>query len=198
MELNNSSLPEMYSKGLLEEFNKNLSPHWTGNVFETLFTGAAKLLGAAKTQDRPVAFVVQKLNKEFAIAAIIQYFEGKDKDKVGNWSLVWTFNESDIPENAERILLTDPRSHTYFISYAGEKFGIRFKSDENLITTLTYVPVCIKKWLDENAKEKEEVTLELKDVFVARVAVENGEKVFAIEATGESTFVAKGDTSIEK
>ena len=198
MDLNNTSLPEMYSKGLLEEFNKNLSPQWTGNIFTTLFVGASKLLGVAKSKDRPVAFVIQKLNKEFAMAGIIQYFDGKDKDKVGNWSLVWTLNESDVPENAERILLTDPRSHTYFISYAGEKYGIRFKSDENLITTLAYIPVCIRKWLDENAKEKEEVTLELPDVFTARVVVENGEKVFAIEATGESTFVAKGDANIEK
>ena len=198
MELMSSSVPEMYSKGLLEEFNKNLAGTWMGQVADILFTSTAKLLGQAKQQDHPVAFVFEKINKELVAAAIIQYFEGKDKDKVGNWSLVWTFNEADIPENAQRISLDDPKTHSYFISYAGEKYGIRFKTEENLITVITYVLVCVKKWLDENAKEKEEVTIEHEGVFIARVSVENGEKVFALEATGESTFVAKGDAGIEK
>jgi uncharacterized protein YkuJ len=66
---------------------------------------------------------------------------------------------------------------------------------ENLFTeSLIY----LKKWLDENANETEEVTVEEDGVFVARVAVENGEKVFAIEMDGLVKQLVKDDASIEK
>ena len=51
---------------------------------------------------------------------------------------------------------------------------------------------------NENASEKEEVGVELDGVFQARVAVEDGKKVFAIEPAGEIKVLIKDDASIEK
>ena len=56
----------------------------------------------------------------------------------------------------------------------------------------------LKKWLDENAKEGVEVKIEQDGIFQARVAVENGEKVFAVEADGEVKNLIKDDTADEK
>ena len=63
---------------------------------------------------------------------------------------------------------------------------------------LTYLLQQIYKWLDENAKEGEEVIVEQDGIFQARVAVENGEKVFAIEPAGEVKMLIKDDAAIEK
>jgi len=56
----------------------------------------------------------------------------------------------------------------------------------------------LRRWLDENAKENEVVSIEQDGVFEARVAVENGEKVFAIEPAGEVKIIIKDDAAIEK
>lgn len=198
MKINETSLPEMYSKGLYQECNKDLAPNHTDKISDVLFNGATMLLGHAKQKDHPVVFSVNKIDNSLVIAGIIRYFENETADQPGHWNIAWTFNEDDVPEDAQILKLTDPQTHSYFIGYAGEKYGMQFKTDENLITTIGYFPRMLKKWLDENAKKTEEVLIEQDGVFQARVAVENGEKVFAVEVVGETVAKAKDDTAIEK
>ena len=78
------------------------------------------------------------------------------------------------------------------------KYGMQFKSDAMLVDCLTYALIQLKKWLDENAKEGAEVMVEQDAIFQARVAVENGEKVFAIEPAAEIKVLIKSDAMIEK
>jgi hypothetical protein len=66
------------------------------------------------------------------------------------------------------------------------------------MTTHLYALSQIKKWLDENAKEGEETVIECPGLFQARVGIEGGEKVFAIEADGEIKNIIKDDAAIEK
>jgi hypothetical protein len=54
------------------------------------------------------------------------------------------------------------------------------------------------KWLDENAKMDEEVTIEQDGVFQARVGIEAGQKVFSLEPAGEIKMLIKDDASVEK
>jgi hypothetical protein len=75
---------------------------------------------------------------------------------------------------------------------------MRFKGVSELVDCLIYALTTLKKWLDENAKENVEVSVELDGFFQARVAVENGEKVFAIEPDGEIKNLIKDDAAIEK
>ena len=56
----------------------------------------------------------------------------------------------------------------------------------------------IKKYLDENAKEGETVGVKLDGIFQARVAIENGIKVFALEADGLIKVLVKDDEAIAK
>lgn len=197
MKLNETSMPEMFSKGLFEEYSKDVAPQHTDKCCDILFNGATMVLGAAKSKDHPVAFTINKLDDSVIVAGIIRYFPSKDKNNPGSWNIAWTFNAEDIPEDAQIIKLKDAQTHSYFRGYAGEKYGMQFKDEGNLITTLTYVPTTIKKWLNENAKESEEISIEQDGVWKARVAVENGEKVFAIEVTGETTAKAKEDIALE-
>lgn len=198
MKIFETTLPQNYSKGLFEEKCYDFPAEHTDKIANVLFTAVSTFLNDVKKKDRPVSFELAEADGRVVAAAIVQYFPNEDENKPGNWSLVWTFDEADIPENTNRISIKDPNTHSYFRSIAGDKYGMRFKDPTCLVTVMTYLASQLRKWLDENAKESEEVTIEQDSVFQARVAVENGQKVFAIEPAGEIKLLIKDDTSIEK
>lgn len=198
MKLLETSLPAMWSKGLAEEKAFDLAPEFMSYMTKTLFIGVSGVLSANRNTKEPVAFVIDRLDGKIVAAAVLQLFENEDKKNPGNWNLFWTFDEADIPENAKRFSLKDPLTHSFFISPAANVCNIEFKTEAALVILMTYTVEQIYKWLDENAKADEEVTVEQDGVFQARVGVENGQKVFSIEPAGEIKMLIKNDTSIEK
>lgn len=198
MKLFDSTLPQMYSKALFEEKCFDLAPEHTDKMFDTLFTGAANLLKSVKSLEKPVAFVINELNGNMVAAAICQYFKNDDTNQPGNFSLVWTFDPTDIPEGALVISLDDTKTHSFFIAAAGSKYGIKFKDASCIVNTLGYTMSQLKKWLDENAKEGQIISVELDGIFQGRVEVQNGVKVFAVEPDGEIKNLIKDDAAIEK
>lgn len=198
MKLTETTLPQNYSKGLFEEKNYDLAPEHMDKITYTVFTATSNLLNGVKSKEKAAAFLFERIDGTVVAAAVVKYFPNEDESKPGNWNLSWTFEESDIPEDALRISLKDPQTHSYFRAVAGEKWGIKFKDVACLVTLLTYSLEQIRKWLDENASETEEVKVEQEAVFQARVAVENGEKVFALEPAGEIKMLIKDDATIEK
>jgi hypothetical protein len=198
MNLYDTQLPANWSKGLFEEKCMDLAPEHMDKIFDTLVTGVANLLNNAKSMDKPTAYVVRKVEGPFVVGCVVQFFENDDKTNPGNWNMTWTFNENDIPENASVIGIDNAQTHSYFRSVAGQKYGMIFESESSLVTLLIYAFEQLKKWLDENAKEDQEVSIEVEGLFQARVGVEGGEKVFAMEADGEIKNLIKDDAAIEK
>ena len=198
MKLFDTNLPAMYSKGLFEEKNADLALEHTDKMFDTLFTGAANLLNQAKSMDKATALCFRNIDHSLIAASIVQFFPGETDDVPGNWSIVWTFDEADIPEGSTIIEFENPQTHSYFRAVAGEKYGMRFEGVSELVDCLTYALIQLKKWLDENAKEGAEVSVEQDGIFQARVGVENGEKVFALEMDGLVKQLVKSDSAIEK
>lgn len=198
VKLMSSELPEMYSKGLFNEKNKNLAPEHTDKIAEILFESVALVLGQAVTKEKPASFVIDRIDESFIAGATCEYHPNEDPEKPGNFSLSWTVNEDDIPKNVNLLSLKDPTVHAYFKSVGGEKYGMGFKSAENLITIMTYFVECLIKWLDENAKKDERVEIEQEGVFKASVEIEDGEKVIAIEPDGLVKNLVKNDQNISK
>ena len=198
MKLFDTQMPQMYSKALFEEKCTDLAPEHTGKMLDVIFTGTANLLNQAKSKEKATVFTFRKINGDLIAAAMVRFFENEDTNNPGNWSLVWTFDDADIPEGALVIDLSDSQTHSYFRAVAGEKYGMRFEDTAAMTDCLTYALIHVKKWLDENAKEGAEVSLEFDGFFQARVAIENGEKVFAIEPDGEIKNLIKDDAAIEK
>ena len=193
-----TTLPQNYSKGLFEEKSYDLAPEHTDKISYTAFTGVSQLLAEQKSKERPTAYIMSRMDGKIVAAAICQYFESEDKDTPGNWSLVWTFDETDIPDNALKISISDVNSHPYFRAIAGDKWGMKFKDQACIIILITYFFEQLYKWLDGNAAEDEEVIIVQESVFQARVVVDNGQKVFAIEPLGEIKMMIKDDKAIEK
>lgn len=199
MKLFDTNLPELYSKYLFDEKKDDLSPDHTDKMADVLFTGVANILSEAKkTADKPVVFTITKIDNSVIIACIVQYFENEDKDNPGNWNMTWTFNESDIPADAIKIDLADVKSHSYFRGVAAEKYGMRFEDPDSIVDCMEVFAIALKQWLDINAKEGIETSVELEGIFQARSAVEGGEKVFAVTADPEIKLLIKDDAAIEK
>ena len=194
-----TSMPSALNEICLYEYSWDIRPEFAPKMLECIFITTSEILSSAKLMDKPVALVYRKPNKEMVAAAIVQFFPNNDDpSKPGNWSLVWTFNESDIPENANIMEGTDNNVYVYYRAVAGSKFNFEYDGTDviNLLNVLCLGEV--KKWLDENAKENDIVCMNLDNVFQARVSVENGIKVFAIEPAGEIKMLIKDDASIEK
>lgn len=198
MNLYDTQLPANFSRGLFEDKCMDLAAEHLDKIFDCLVTGVATLMNNSKSMDKPVAYVIKKPEGAFVVGCVVQYFPNEDKNNPGNWNMTWTFYEDDIPKDATIIDINNVQTHSYFIGVAGSKYGMTFKDEGSLVVTLVYAFEQLKKWLDENAKEGETVSIEVEGLFQARVAIENGEKVFAIEADGEIKNLIKDDAAIEK
>lgn len=194
-----TSLPNAWSEKMAYQYNWDITPIFAPKIIEVVFTATAEVLASAKLIDKPVALAYREANKQLIAAAIVQFFPNTDDpSKPGNWSLVWTFNESDIPENAQVIEGTDPNVYVYYRAVAGAKFNMEYDAPDVINALNISVLTEIKKWLDENAKENDEVVISQDGIFEARVAVEGGIKVFAIEPAAEIKMIIKDDAAIEK
>ena len=194
-----TSFPSNWSEKMAYQYNWDLRPEFVTKILECIFVATSEILSSAKLAEKPVALTYREANKQLTAAAIVQFFPNNDDPtKPGNWSLVWTFDENDIPADAQVIEGTDPNVYVYYKAVGGAKFNLEYDSSD-VINTLNVGTLSeIKKWLDENAKENDEVGISLDGVFQARVAVEGGIKVFAIEPAGEIKMLIKDDSAIEK
>ena len=131
-----TSMPNNWSEMMMYEFEWDLRPEFAAKVLDLIFTATAEILASAKLRDKPVTLVYRKANKEIVAAATVQFFANEeDPTKPGNWSLVWTFNASDIPENAQIIEGTDSNVYVYYKAVAGSKFNFEYELARNMFNT---------------------------------------------------------------
>lgn len=196
--LNETKIPQIYSTGLYSENGYDLAQEHTHKILDVLVCGTTACLAEVKSKDFPVAFVYEEANKEFIAAAIVEYFPNEDDaTKPGNWNYSWTFDKTDIPENARILTAYDNDMATFFRSVAHSKHSMGFDSVESMGDLFRYLLKTIVKWLDDNAAENEENGVSLDGVIQFRVAVENGEKVMSAEPDGEIKQLIKDDAAIE-
>ena len=196
MEFASTNLPHNISHGLYHEKGYDVAEAHVDKLFYVIFYGTSNLLKDTKSQNQPTTFMITGLKDKPVAAATVEYFDNNDNP--GNWSLTWTFNPDDIPENAVKIDLQDDNTHSYFRVIAGEKYGMKFYDRTSIVTLITYCMEQLYKWLDENAKEDAPVEIELDGIFNAKVEVVDGKKIFAIDPAGEVKTIIKDDASIEK
>ena len=191
-----TKIPMIYQTGMYSEKMMNVSWEYIDKILTTLVAGTAECLAAIKSKDYPVAFVFRQTNEEFIAASMVEYFEGA-KGEAGNWSLTWTFDEKDIPDNARRVSIFDNDFISFFKGSAFNRYGMIFDQNDYANTMFTYLLTVIKKYLLDNASETEEWGVKLDGVIQFRVAIEDGEKVISAEPDGEIKQLIKDDASIE-
>ncbi len=191
-----STLPEIFVKCVDEDADMIINATHVQKVADVLFEAVTKCLAAMKRQDRPVAFVFEELNGNFVGGAVVQYHDGGD-DAGNNWSYVWTFDRTDIPDTAKEIKMADTASHIFFNSTSSLKYHFSVK-DACVVNLYTLFMKVLSKWLTDNATAGDTVSIALDNVFEARVAVEGESVVKSLEVSGELKTLIKDDAAIEK
>jgi hypothetical protein len=198
-DLKDTKIPMSYSSGLYSEANYDIAAEHTDKILDVLVSGVTACLADIKSKDYPTAFVFKHAEKEFVIAAVVEYFKNEDDpSKPGNWNYSWTFDEKDIPENARICTPYDGSIASYFRSTGVSKYGMGFQAVNSMADIFIYLLRTISKWLDENAVEGEEAGVKLDNVIQFRVVIENGEKIKSAEPFGEIKQLIKDDAAIEK
>ena len=191
-----STLPELYQRMLETEALQIIDSSHTNRVVEVLFEAVSKCLATMKTKDKAQAFIFEELNGAFIAGAVVQYHDGGN-DAGNNWSYIWTFDESDIPENSHLIKMTDIAAHEYFNSVSYDKFHTAVK-DKCIVQLYTKFMKVLSQWLSDNAVPGETVSICYDHVFEARVDVEGEEIIKSLEVDGELKTLIKDDSVIEK
>lgn len=197
IELKESQIPQSVSTGLFKEKLIDIAPNMTEMLIDVLVSAVTQALADLKSTDIPVAFKFCKSNGDFIAGAVVQYFPNEDKSNPGNWNYSWTFDESDIPENASIKTPYDSAVASYFRGSSLSKYGFHAPQAEYYGDTMSYILSVIKKWLDENASADEEQCVKVDGIIQFRVAIEDGEKVFSAEPDGEIKQIIKSDKDIE-
>ena len=119
MEFTSTNLPHNIAHGLYHEKGYDVAEQHVHKLFYVIFYGTASYLKDVMSQETPTTFMITGTKGKPIAAATVEYFEGEGKDNPGNYSFTWTFDPEDIPENATKVDLQDPNTHSYFRVIAG-------------------------------------------------------------------------------
>ena len=130
------------------------------------------------------------------MAAVVEYNDNEDGEGQGNWNYYFTFNPKDI-EGKRRYQISSTQVHTIIAKRGYELYRIRFATP-NLITEYSVIfATLIREFLEANAKEGEEFTVEHEGYFVATSAVEDGVVEKSFLPDGAMKRLIKDDAATE-
>lgn len=179
--LKESQIPAHLVQTVLTKCGFDIDETIALNYTTCIFMAINKFMKLKKSKTEPVALEVKSLNGEFLLGACVRYHENEDPEMPGNWSYEYTFIEDDLKDVSSRFLATDSLFGSILSSVMIDNFGYVWNIDIGLGSKLTIEAInVIKAFLDSNVTESEEVELEHSDLFIARAAVEGGEKVMSI------------------
>jgi hypothetical protein len=174
------------------EYCYDVSATTVYNVIDAIIYGMADFLSFKKDKNNRVSVVIKDDRDTHLFATTVEYNEDEQDDEINNWLVSMTINKEDInPEDS----ITDNYDTTVkqCISKAGcDRSHMRF------VDSLSYTRLCqifgktLRNWLDQNAKEDEEMILE-DSLFTAACIIEDGVKIFSITPGADiKKRIAKG------
>lgn len=191
-----SSIPQNYAQYVSSAYNLRIEPVWAKPIAETLFESITQHLKNIKEKGKSAIRIDDK-DGNFLIAGVVDYHDNDDAELPGNYSYEFTTNEEDI-QNAQKVSKVTDMEFLNTASIVGTNHSMVFEKETDIIQLTSGVLKTIIGWLDSNAVEGQEVSVELDGYFVATVGVEDGEKIISIVPDGAMKRIIKDDASIEK
>lgn len=173
-----------------------LDPTQVGFIYDTTVMAISDFLGQSKSKETKTALAIKDVKGNLVVAGIVTYHKNENEEMPGNWSYEFTFNEEDL-KGCNVKLSTDPHFQRVFSKTLNRLFGVEIDDILAMQPCIEEGVNVLKQWLDVNAKENEEVSVEQPGFFVASVSVENGEKIFAIVPDGAMKRLIKDDSALE-
>lgn len=181
----------------MNNLNLDLPVQYSHYMYDSLLMAVSDFLGLLKSKDVKTALTISDLKGNFKFGAIVSYHPNENEDVPGNWSYEMTFDADDIPKDTKVYASTDTQFLRILATAARDLHSFRYGAPEMIPDILITVIDALKDWLDINAVEGEEKSIELPGYFVAAVAIENGEKIFSIVPDGNLKRLVKGDAELE-
>lgn len=173
-----------------------LEPTDVTRVVETVVAGSTDFLALVKTKEDGVALTFDNVKGEMIMAAIVEYNDNADGEGQGNWNYYFTFDPKDI-EGKKRYQISSTQVHTIIAKRGYELCRLRFASP-NLITDYSVLfATLIREFLEANAKDGEEFTVEHEGYFLATAAVEDGVVEKSLLPDGAMKRLIKDDAATE-
>ena len=173
-----------------------LEPTDVLRVIETLVSGTADFLAQVKAKDAGVALTIDNVKGEMVMAAVVVYNDNADGDGQGNWNFYFTFDPKDI-EGMRRYQMSLSQVHSVIARRGYELCRIRFATP-NLITDYAVIFASLmREFLDANAKDGDEFTVEHEGYFLASSAVEDGVVEKSFLPDGAMKRLIKDDAATE-
>lgn len=172
-------------------------------IYKSFIASTSTYLSKVKVakEDEAVALVLTDINGVFKFAGIVEYHENETDDEPGNWSYVLTFNEEDLNSIASKKKVTkflygDDSFKLVFDKVGYDVGGIEFEHERYMYDACLLCIDTLIGVLDREANDADQVDIVLDGYFVASVAVEGGEKVFAITPDGAMKKIIKSDITL--
>ena len=195
-----TTIPQNYVGRLEKDHSLGVEPKMARFTAEILLSSIAKFL-TLTTREEDTALIVDDESGNLLLAGILSYHKGdEESDMPGNYSFVLTVNDDDLKDIKEsnKYSISDNK----FIQVAGaeayELHSIRFVQPQYAVIMLRTVIQMVLEWLDLNAKEGEELSVELDGYFIATVGIEDGEKIISITPDGALKRKIKDDAGLEE
>ena len=173
-----------------------LEPTDVLRIAETIIAGSTDFLAQVKSKDDAVALTYDNVKGEMIMAAVVEYNDNADGDGQGNWNYYFTFDPKDV-EGKRRYQISLTQVHSVIARRGYELCRLRFAAP-NLITDYSVIFASLmREFLETNAKDGEEFTVEHEGYFVATSAVEDGVVEKSLLPDGAMKRLIKDDAATE-
>lgn len=202
-ELDQTSIPSQYGVSIDQIHNYNWISDMTPDLYRVIFYTMAERVSALRDQTpkaKKVGFSYKTTAGDIVCGAILSFHDSETDENEGNWYLEFTFDAEDmnsgdfdaIADNHDSIFFT------IFCSVSKQIMNSGYRDNMICYNVIMNAFNVLKNFLDVNASELEDVTVELPGVFAATVEIENGEKIFSI-VPGETTKqIVKSDANLKQ
>ena len=182
-EFEQTSLPSQFVINVKDNYGYLFTDSNAAEVYRVILVAVSNVLKFNQnTNYKRIGFTIKDDKGNFKFGAIMSYKKPEEgsEDDAGNWFLEYTFYEDDM---TDLDLDLDNHSDIFIKCMTQAVFDIcggRFRNTSIMYNLVNTAIDTLTTFLDVNATEGEVVELTLRSVFVASVAIENGEKVMSI------------------
>lgn len=173
-----------------------LEPTDVVRIAETVVAGATDFLAMTKNKDQGTALVFENIKGDMIMAAVVEYNDNQDGEGQGNWNYYWTFDVKDL-EGKRQYQISATQVHTVIAKRGYELYRIRFATP-TLITEYSVIfATLMREFLETNARDGEEFSVEHEGYFLATAAVEDGVVEKSFLPNGSMKRLIKDDAATE-
>lgn len=203
MKIEQTNIYNQMTKTLFEKYNFVWDNSFSADTIKLLFSGFAKYLGYVKDK-KQVKACRSTFNNVFHFGGIVTFMPSDEDETKGSFNLAFTFDENDIPADAQTVDVIDPVLNHILTQEALKAYNMNFytnasqnnKPVDQIGIALGVAADCIKEYLRENASV--DPNLELDDFFTATVQTDGNKNYYAITPSAALKQYVKDDAAIEE